>query len=182
MAKVTIGDYQYDVLAGIPDASQYLAADVARAAPWALLTVPAQGRALVSATRLLLGAPWCGNVPDPTAAQPPAIIAATAMLAADMGAKPRLQANPGGASNVKMAKAGSAQVEFFAATTATANPLPDEIWRVLLAAGLVGCTSTVDDTPNDAPFVSGVSCGGCGPCGSSAVLCDDDDRRAGGWC
>jgi hypothetical protein len=160
--KVTIGEREFDALTTVENADIYLAGDVARSAGWALRQPDAKGRGIVSATRLMLDLPWCeGKVPDPAADELPAAVEeVAAMLAADLLAKPRLFADASGSSNVKIAKAGSAQVEFFAPVDG--GPLiPMALWRKLLGAGLV-CTGADDDGGSAGAYVSGIS-GDCRP-------------------
>ncbi len=156
MPSVTIGGKDYPAFISVDDADSYLAADSQRAAKWALLQPDAKGRAIVSATRYLLGriTTWCPPVPDPTSDTIPEPLAdVTAMLAADGAAKPALFADASGNSNVKVAKAGSAQVEFFTPGQIAKPPLPIAMWSTLLAAKLVGCSSVGGVT--DGGFVSG---------------------------
>lgn len=161
MAKVQIGAAEYDSFETVAAASTYLAADVVRAAGWALRNPDTQARGLISATRMLFALPWCDEAPGFDDA-PAVVKAVTAMLAADLLAKPRLFADATGNSNVKTVKAGSAQVEFFAPVAGGA-PLPLALWNRLLAAGLV-CLGRDTGTENDGPFVSGLS-DGCRPLG-----------------
>jgi len=159
MASVTIGTTDYPSYSSVADADAYLAADAVRAAAWALRNPDAKGRGLVTATRLLQALAWCGTVPDVD--DPPAVVVdVTALLAADGLANPRLFSNPSGAipKGVKSAQAGKAAVEFFGPFAQAANPinpLPDALWAMLKAAGLVGCTAA--SSPNDGPFVSGIN-------------------------
>lgn len=164
MAVVEIGFEPYDSFSTIEDADLFLAADVVRAPGWAALLGQddAKGRGLVSATRMMLALPWCVDpVPAPTdlviAAE---IVEVTAMLAADLLAKPQLFRDASGNSNVKSVKAGSAQVEFFAPVSG-GPVIPIDLWNRLVRAGLVGCVSA---DGFEAPFVSGASAG-CRPLG-----------------
>lgn len=162
--KVKIGDHEFDALTTIDRADRFLAGDVSRAARWAVLQEAAKGRGIVSATRKLLTLTWCADRPDPTADEQSEIVQeVTAMLAADLVAKPRLMGDASGNSNVKIAKAGSAQVEFFTAVTDNA-PLPGPLWLMLKAAGLVcdATTASDDDGAMAGAFVSGAS-SGCRP-------------------
>ena len=150
MATVTIATVDYEAYADVAFADEYLGGDIARGAAWAALEDDPKGRGLVSATRLLQSLPgWIDGVPD-IDAPPEAVEQATSMLAADLNAKPALMANPSGASNVKRGKAGSAEVEFFYPTAGAAQPLPSDIWALLVAAGLIG---GVDE--GSAPTVTG---------------------------
>lgn len=162
--KVTIGTHDFDALTTVEAAGAFLAGDVARATVWALRQPDAQGRGIVSATRMLLALPWCeGKAPDPTAdEQPAAIEEVAAMLAADLLAKPRLFADASGNSNVKTAKAGSASVEFFSPVK-DGPPIPMALWRQLANAGLVCAAIGDDDGLTSGAYVSGAS-DGCRPC------------------
>ena len=161
--KVTIGSHEFDALTTVERAGAFLTGDVARAAGWALRQPEAQGRGIVSATRMMLALPWLeGKAPDPKADEQPAVIEeVAAMLAADLLAKPRLFADASGNSNVKTAKAGSASVEFFSPVK-DGPPIPTALWRLLLAAGLVGSPSSDDDGTETGAYVSGAS-DGCRP-------------------
>lgn len=156
--KVTIGSHEFDALTTVEKAGVFLAGDVARAAGWALRPPEAQGRGIVSATRLMLSLPWCeGKAPDPAAdEQDAAIEEVAAMLAADLLAKPRLFADASGSSNVKTAKAGSASVEFFAPVEG-GPMIPMALWRQLLNAGLVCNGAGADDGLSSGAYVSGAS-------------------------
>ena len=162
MAVIDLGGKNYDSFITVEDATIYLAGDVSRAAGWALLNADAQKRALISATRMLLTLPWCGETPDPAVDPADAVIQeVTAMLAADLAARPKLFADATGNSNIKTVKAGSAQVEFFSPVDGGA-PIPMALWNRLLAADLVCLTSGEGAGINDGPFVSGIS-DGCRP-------------------
>lgn len=157
MVAITLGGNNYDSFISEADATIYLAGDIIRAAPWALLAADAQRRALISATRLLMTMPWCDvdSPPDPSgdaASIDDTVEEVCAMLAADLAAKPKLFADASGNSNVKSAKAGSAQVEFFSPVEG-GPPIPRSLWDRLNAAGLVclGSTSAIDG-----PTVSGI--------------------------
>lgn len=151
--KVTIGTFEYDVFEGVEGADQWLAGDVMRATGWALRQTDTKARGLVSATRMLIGLPWCppGFTFDNV---PPVVAGVTAMLAADLLAKPKLFADATGDRGVKIAKAGSAMVEFFAPVEG-GPPLPRALWDQLTRAGLI-CAMDDDLTLDAGPFVSGV--------------------------
>jgi hypothetical protein len=183
MAQVTIGGSTYNSFESVADADVFLAGDVLRATPWALRNSDAKARGLVSATRLLVRQPWCGPVPAFDAVPDP-VKEATAMLAADMLAKPKLFADASANSNVKSAKAGSAQVEFFSAVK-DSPPLPRAIWDMLTGAGILGCVAA--GTGIDTPFVSGANSRldtDRDPFGYGWLWPYDpyaDDQRTGGW-
>lgn len=161
MGTVTIGATNYDSFATVAVADPYLAADIIRAVPWALLNDDAKGRALVSATRMMLALPWCDATPDPTIDQASPIPEVAAMLAADLAAKPKLFADASGNSNIKSAKAGSAAIEFFSPVDG-GPPLPKALWDLLLNAGLV-CLGLGDtDVTLDGAVPHGTS-DGCRP-------------------
>lgn len=137
MAEVTIGTNDFPVFSDVDFADVYLSADVARAAGWALRQEEAKARGLVSATRRLLTLPWCATAPDPSVDPAPTVVQeVTAMLAADLLEKPALFRDASGSSNVKSAKAGSAQVEFFSPVEG-GPAIPKDLWDLLLAAELV---------------------------------------------
>lgn len=152
---VDVGSNTYQSFADVDFASEYLGGDVLRAVPWALLPTDAQGRALISATRMLLTLPWCDTPPDPAEPAPFVVQEVTAMLAADLGTKPKLFADASGSSNIKSVKAGSAQVEFFSAVESSA-PIPLALWNRLLLAGLVCLKPNTDSGVLDGPYISGI--------------------------
>jgi len=157
MAKVDVGSETYDSFATLDFADVFLGGDVLRAGLWAIRNEDARGRGLVSATRLLMRLPWKGGVPslDET---PDVVQEVAAMLAADMVAKPRLFADASANSNVKTAKAGSAQVEFFQ-PVGDAPPLPLALWTMLLTAGLVSGGTDPGEGENAGAIVTGISDG-----------------------
>lgn len=168
MAVIAIGANNYDSFISVAEADVYLAGDVSRAVSWALLDDAAKARALISATRMLLSLPWCDDAPDPAVdPAPPVVAEVTAMLAADLAAKPKLFADASGGSNIKSVKAGSAQVEFFSPVEGGA-PIPLALWNRLLAADLVCLAVGTGSAGTDAPYVSGIS-GGCRPLGGRYV-------------
>lgn len=162
MVKVTIGDppVEYDSFISVEDATTYLVGDVARATGWALRNDDAKARGLVSAARMLLALPWCDDPPGFDDA-PAVVTEVTAMLAADLLAKPRLFADASGNSNVKTVKAGSASVEFFSPVEG-GPPIPRALWNLLAAADLVCLGGEIDESLTDGPYVSGLS-DGCRP-------------------
>lgn len=157
MAKVTIGTDDFDAFADLDFANLWLAGDILRATAWSIRNDDAKGRGLVSATRMMLGLPWLVapdvDNPDPVQQQ------VASMLAADLLAKPALFRDASGASNIKTAKAGSAQVEFFRPIEG-GPPFPADLWRLLTASGLMG--SLEADSSLAGPVVSGI-CGGDRP-------------------
>jgi hypothetical protein len=176
MAKVDVGSEEYDSFTDLDFADVFLGGDVIRGTGWALLGTDAKGRGLASATRLLMRLQWClVPAPLPTDAEVALVIQeATAMLAADLIAKPRLFSDASANSNVKTAKAGSAQVEFFRPVEG-GPPLPGDVWAMLRNAGLVGCGDA--EGVNVGAMASGVS-DGCRPLGGT-YPCDPDPRNWG---
>lgn len=160
MVTITLGANDYEAFTSPADADAYLAADVLRAAGWALRTADAKARGLISATRLLLTLPWVVVVPDPSVVQASPIPEVTAELAADLLAKPKLFTDATGQSNIKQVKAGSASVEFFSPVKG-GPPIPLALWLRLLAAGLV-TTGISAAGLNEGAFVSGLD-DGCRP-------------------
>lgn len=144
MATITLGGNDYESFISVEDADAYLAGDIMRAAGWAALDDTAKQRALISATRMLLTLPWCADpAPAPADPQDEPLPSVTAMLAADLAAKPKLFADASGDSNIKVAKAGSASVEFFAPVQG-GPPIPRSLWDMLLNADLV-CLGRIDE-------------------------------------
>lgn len=160
MATVTIGATDYDAFEDIAGADEYLAGDIARATAWALLNDDSKGRALVSATRMMLSLSWCEEAPDPAVDQASPIPEVASMLAADLAAKPKLFADASGNSNIKSAKAGSASIEFFSPVDG-GPPLPKALWDLLANAGLV-CLGTDTDGTLEGAIPHGTS-DGCRP-------------------
>lgn len=152
MAKVDVGQEQYDSYVSLDEANVILAGDVLRADNWAAKTDDQRGRGLASATRVLETMPWCSD-PAPTFSTAPKVLKnVTAMLAADLLEDPALLTDASGSSNVKSAKAGSASVEFFKPVEG-GPPIPKFMWTMLQQAGLVGCGST---EATDGAYVSGI--------------------------
>lgn len=151
MATVDIGGNDYAVYADIDFADIYLAGDALRAARWVALDDEAKARNLVSATRLLQRLCWTDGAPDPSVDPVlEAIANATCLMAADIAAKPSTGDSASTATDVKRAKAGSAEVEFF--RNFDADPLPAAAWAILIDTGLL-CES--GDTFDGAPYISG---------------------------
>lgn len=150
MAQVQIGGQGYPSFDTVANADVYLGGDVQRAAGWALRNADAKARGMVSATRQLLTIPWCGDPPGIDTA-PEVVKQVTAMLAADLLAKPKLFSDASGNSNIKSARAGSAAVEFFRPTV-NSPPLPRALWTMLVEAGVAGC---LPESLSTAPYISG---------------------------
>ena len=143
MASVDIGDYNYDVFADVDFADEYLAGDILRGPIWLVLPADQKPVALVSATRLLLRQSWRDG--PPSFDDPPLVVQqATAILAADMAAKPASVDSAGGGSNVKSVGAGSAKVEFFAPVSSTGD-LPSSVLALL--GDLLGSADDADAVP-----------------------------------
>lgn len=157
MSVVTIGGTDYDGLTTVAEADAYLAADIARATAWAAITdADVKGRGIISATRYMSTLPWTtGNAPDPTSAGPftTPISEVCAMLANDLIADPTLFANASSNSDVKVAKAGQASVEFFRPVD-DAPPIPLFLWNLLEDADLVSADSAGTET-FDYPYAPG---------------------------
>lgn len=161
MPQVDIGSESYDSFIDQDYADIFLGGDVMRAASWATRNEDTKGRGMVSATRMLLGMPWCEAAPDFDDA-PEIVKEVTAMLASDLLSKPKLFADATGNSNLKSAKAGSAQVEFFS-PVAGGPPLPTSLWNMLLNVGLM-CLGQSTTGINEGAIVTGIS-DGCRPLG-----------------
>lgn len=164
MAEITLGTNTYDSFASVEYADEYLAADMVRGPIWEALDDNGKKRALITATRKMLTLPWCGTAPDPTVDQDEPIPSVTAMLAADLAANPDLAADASGNSNIKRAKAGSAEVEFFSPVDGL-PPLPSSLWGILMGADLMCPNGNGgDDLILDGALPSG-TCGGNRPLG-----------------
>jgi len=141
MATVTISGTDYPSYSSVADADLYLAADAMRAVAWAARSTDEKGRGLVTATRLLQGLTWCSGT-SPDIDTPGATVeAVTAQYAADILSDPELVTATGAPGEIKRAKAGSVEVEFFKNFDGTVSPVPTSLWNQLKAAGLVGCSS-----------------------------------------
>ncbi len=152
MAVIVIGGANYDGYATVAEADTYLAADASRAVAWALLDADAKGRALMSGTRLLERQCWeSGTAPDPTGVIIEPLRDATILLAADISVDPSKGDSGSTATNLKRAKAGSAEVEFFRDTSSL--PLPDAPYALLVPTGLLCGTSGASST--DVPVITG---------------------------
>jgi hypothetical protein len=160
MAEVDVGAETYPSFGTLDFADMFLGGDVMRATAWALRNEDARGRGMASATRLMMQLPW---VEAPSIDDAPVVVQEVqAMLAADLLAKPRLFADASGSSNVKSAKAGSAQVEFFRPIEG-GPPIPMALWNMLLNAQLVRLPGD-GESINAGAMVSGI-CGGARPLG-----------------
>lgn len=154
MPTITISGNNYPSYITVADADAYLAADFQRAAAWAALDPDVKGQLLVTATRLLQRLCWAAgaapDVDDPDL--PPAVAEATALMAADIANDPALGDSAATGTNVKRAKAGSAEVEFF--RSFENNPLPAAAWDLLLSTGLM-CANTGAGSGEGIPVISG---------------------------
>ena len=146
MASVDIGPNTYSSFIDNDYADEYLAADVSRATTWAALAADDKGRAIVTATRLLLRQSWRDGPPS-LDTPPDEVQQSTALLAADVIAKPSLGDSGSTSSNVKAVGAGSARVEFFSPIAGTSlPPAAFALLRALLGPpGGTGSDSSVFD-------------------------------------
>jgi hypothetical protein len=172
MPTIDLGANEYPVFSDVAAADIYLAGDVLRAGPWGLRNDDAKKRGLISATRMLAPLPWV-EPQDPAAAEANETIAQVcAMLASDLLAKPKLFADASGASNVKVARAGSASVEFFWPVEG-GPPIPKAMWDMLVAAGLVVGGEDLGDGSLEGPFVGTPPA--CRPLGGRRLIdCAED--------
>lgn len=172
MPTIELGGNEYPVFSDVAAADIYLAGDVLRAGPWGLRNADAKARGLISATRMLITLPWI-EPQDPAAAEPDATIAqVNSMLASDLLAKPKLFSDASGASNVKIARAGSASVEFFWPVDG-GPPIPKALWDMLVAAGLVSGVDDLGDGSLEGPFLGSAT--PCRPLGGRRLIdCPED--------
>lgn len=133
MAMVTILGNDYPSFITVDEADEYLAADLARSDAWLAQDPDLRAKAVVSATRLLLRLQWLNGPPDVNAPPQP-VKDATALLAADIAAKPALGDGASTGSNVKAVGAGSGRVEFFRPTEGYVLPIA----AFALLRGLLG--------------------------------------------
>ncbi len=117
MATVTIGVTDYTTIADVAAADLYLAASALYAASWAALTTDAKGQALVGSTRRFERLTWTDGA-TPTTEQD--VIDASIILAAQISLDASVSTGEGTGSNLKVAGAGSAKVEFFRPEIGTA--------------------------------------------------------------
>lgn len=116
MAQVTIGGNSYDVFADVDAADEYLNASMAADA-WRDADEDTKARALVTATRWIMGECWKDPQPDPTTPVEP-FIQACIELAGMLAATPTLYADMSGATiatdgGMRRMKAGSVEIEYF---------------------------------------------------------------------
>lgn len=157
MAEITLGGNAYPSYATELEATAILAPDPVRSVAWAALTSDQRGQGLISATRVLQRQCWAAGAPPSTDEPPPVdpvVKMATAYLAADIMANPALINTPGAANNIKRAKAGPAEVEFFAPGDAQPLPLPQAVYEILAAAGLL-CGTGPDGGSDTGPLFTG---------------------------
>lgn len=131
MPIITITGTDYPTYTTVAEADTYLAVDVQRATAWAARTTLQKQQGLITATRFLQSLTWASGAAPLTTDDPVAspLPEATAMLAADFLATPALASGGGTGSNVKRAKAGSAEVEFF--RPVTGYPMPLDVFTLL---------------------------------------------------
>ena len=120
MAVITLGTVDYDGFTTVAFADGFLAADAALHAVWAGADANTKSRSIISASRYFLDLCWEAGTPpafDPLDAD---VQEACAVMAALIVQEPGLITGTSGAVNgqtgaqdVKRAKAGSAEVEFF---------------------------------------------------------------------
>lgn len=143
---VVIGSNTYEAFTTVALANTYLAADPMYAVPWAAAQDDAKGRAVVGASRLLVRLPFAEQ---PDINNPPdALKEATALLAGAILLKPKLAGGASTANNIKRVKAGPAEVEYFQSVQAgDALPVPENVWALLLSAGLLAADIGDYDLP-----------------------------------
>jgi hypothetical protein len=147
MTTVTIDGNDYDVLADLDAANEFLAADFS-ADLWRAESDPdKQKRALVSATRLLNRLPWASNRDWPRPGTddeqdedvPQPIIDASIILAKLIHAGSKVDSSPSTLSgNIKRQQAGSVSIEYFSPTDDPTR-LPVEVLE-LVGSYLGGAT------------------------------------------
>jgi len=166
MATIDLGDNQYSSYATAAEADTYLAADVGLSAPWAALSDEQKARALISATRHLVGLTWtAGDAPEFTDI-PDTVRDVCSILAANVAADPSILDGTSGESNIRKAGAGSAQVEFFSPTRG--RILPKRLTGMLgalvsIGRGASGAAGPFDASVGAERCPDGVNLGLIGP-------------------
>lgn len=139
MAIVTINSVDYDTYATIAEASEYLSADFVLASVWSGLTSDQQAQVLVSSARRFDTLSWKGDKTSDSqplawprsnttitgvddSAIPEDIVNASIMYAALVAQTPDLLSAQNQSSNTKRLKAGSAEIEYFSATSGSIMP------------------------------------------------------------
>ncbi len=135
ISTITINSTDYTAYASVSEADDYLAVDPTRSVAWNALSDDDKGRNLVAATRRLDLLKYSGEKADPDQVNewprtgatcagepvtstdvPTQIEQATSLIAGSIALTPT-QANAGtSGSNIKIVRAGSAEVEFFRPT------------------------------------------------------------------
>lgn len=134
ISTITIGAIDYTAYASVAEADAYLAVDPVRGTAWAALTDDQKGARLVAATRRLdvlnwegdktggvaqvnawprTGATYADGTQVSTTEVPSGVENATILIAGDIALSAAAADTAEQGSNVKRAKAGSAEVEFF---------------------------------------------------------------------
>lgn len=150
LTDITIGATTYQSYASVAEADALLAIDPTRGTAWDALSNDAKGARLVAATRAIdlrnwqgsrtgdpqatafprTGLPDCDGVEQPTDTIPQRVEDATIYLAGTIELNNAAAGAGGSGSNIKRAKAGSAEVEFFRPTAGV--PMIDEdAWALL---------------------------------------------------
>ena len=171
ITTLTIDSVTYTSYATLIQANERLAVDPVREATWELLSDEDKNINLVAATNRLDYLNWRGEKTGgdsqenkwartgvtyiksggavSTTEVPLEVEDATALLAGSIAISAKVSQSQSSASNIKRAKAGSAEVEFFRAQKG--KPLQDETAFALVSQFLEGATVS-------GPFVSGTGC------------------------
>jgi hypothetical protein len=174
LTTITIGAADYVSNSSVAEADNFLAVDPVRATAWAALDVDGKGAKLVAATRRLNPLLWMGEKTNGEGTQPDAwprtnvtyldgtavsttevpieVDQATMLLAGSIAINATVSQTATSGSNTKRLKAGSAEVEYFKATSGKA--LQDETAWALVKQFMGRVTS--NSVGATAPGSSGV--------------------------
>lgn len=116
MATVTINGDTYDAFVTVAEVDSYANASTT-GETWLALSDDDKGRAIVTATRWIMGECWKDPQPDPTAPVEP-FISANILLALALASDPEIYNTLSGATvstdgGTKRLKAGSVEIEYF---------------------------------------------------------------------
>lgn len=174
ITTITINSVNYISYASVAEADDYLAVDPTRATAWASLTTDQKGTNLVAATRRLdilnwqgektggvtqenawprTGVTYADGTPTSTTDVPLEVQDATILIAGDIATTGASAAEAGSSgSNIKRAKAGSAEVQFFAPQSGVPlqNTTAYDFIAQFLGTGDASLFGTISGTDNNA--------------------------------
>lgn len=170
MATITLGGNDYDSFEDIAGADIFLAADPQYYASWDIADDDTKARGLITASRFVLALCWAAGDPPDFATAPDSVRQAVSLLAATtVGNASALSGENAAGSNIRRARAGSAEIEYFGKTEgqgyASAASLPPRV-KALLDGDELLCTSSTSSAIG-VPFYGGTGAPRCND------ACDD---------